>query len=104
MMKIFVKDFTKFPGPRYEAIGTFSGERFRNEVLLPKFQEANQNSEKLVIDLDGTHGYGSSFLEEAFGGAVRENLVFTKDNLEFYSQEDGSLIEEIWQYIEEAKP
>jgi hypothetical protein len=50
--------------------------------------------------LDGARGYGSSFLEEAFGGLIR--VGFSADNVlsrfELKSQ-DESLVEEIKGYI-----
>ena len=54
--------------------------------------------------MDGAKGYGSSFLEEAFGGLVRccgfePNLL--KERL-VIKTEDSLLSTEIWDYIEEA--
>ena len=52
------------PGPRTEDIGPFSGERFRQEVLEPLFN----NDTKIEIDINGTTlAFGPSFLSEAFG-------------------------------------
>ena len=61
------EDFTEFPGGRYREDGTFSGEEFRNDFLIP----ALDNFDQVLVQLDGTAGYPSSFLEEAFGGLVR---------------------------------
>ncbi|ATP18283.1 MULTISPECIES: STAS-like domain-containing protein [Sphingobium] len=60
------KDYTRHPGPRYERQGEFSGERFR-KVLVDRLKTAD----RIVVDLDGTSGFGSSFLDEAFGGLIR---------------------------------
>ena len=57
--------------------------------------------EKVVISLDGARGYGSSFLEESFGGLTRRG--FTADlilQLFEFKSNDESLIEEIKDYIE----
>jgi len=62
-------DFSKFPGGRFLTDGKYSGERFREEFLVP----ALKAHEKIEVELDGTLGYGSSFLEEAFGGLVRDH-------------------------------
>lgn len=59
-------EYTKTPGGRFKSEGEFSGEDFRDGILLPKYLEAVKHNQILCIDLDG--GYGSSFLEEAFGG------------------------------------
>lgn len=31
--------------------------------------------DKVIVDIDGVAGYGSSFLEESFGGVVRDGRV-----------------------------
>jgi hypothetical protein len=100
MLTISVIDFTEFPGPRHESIGKFSGERFREEVLLENIKK--HSISEISIDLDGTAGYGSSFLEEAFGGLIRKGIPY-KDVLSLCnritSDEDPSLIEEIKGYV-----
>ena len=60
--------FSETPAGRYFTDGPYSGQRFRTEILYPALIE----NEKVEIDLDGTLGYGSSFLEEVFGGLIRE--------------------------------
>lgn len=62
------KDFSDSPGGRYINEGPHSGEQFRDEILVPKFLKAKETNEKLKVDLDGTFGYATSFLDEAFGG------------------------------------
>jgi len=104
MIQVNVKDFSEFPGPRREAIGPNSGEKFRDTVLLPVII-ANP-SEKIIVNLDGTAGYGSSFLEEAFGGLVRKGVKVSKLEeiiANLVSTEDESLIDEIREYIAEAQ-
>ena len=65
-------DFTDTPGPRYIIDGEFSGELFRETILLSKYMEARENKVKLIIETDGTFGYPPSFLEESFGGLRRK--------------------------------
>jgi STAS-like domain of unknown function (DUF4325) len=64
-------DFSATPGGRFEKDGEFSGEAFRNGVVMPLLKASLASGEKLHVDLDGTAGYATSFLEEAFGGLVR---------------------------------
>lgn len=64
-------DFTKYPGGRYRKHGKGSGEEFRESFLIPNIE----NQEHITIVLDGTAGYSSSFLEEAFGGLVRRGYA-----------------------------
>jgi len=95
------EDFSRFPAGRFKDDGAFSGERFR-DVLVERLRSA----EKLVIDLDGTMGYGSSFLEEAFGGLVRTcafSAATLHARIEFRAT-DKSLVAEVWSYIDAAKP
>lgn len=96
-------DFSRVPAGRFYSDGPNSGQRFREEILVPCLRDPGV----VVIDLDDTEGYGSSFLEESFGGLVREE-GFDKDALlrrfSFKSEEDPSLIPEITGYIRDAQP
>lgn len=99
------KDYTDTPGGRYIKQGDFSGEDFRNKLLKPKYIEAIEKREKLKIDLDGGYGYGSSFLEEAFGGLIREldkNYKQVLEVIEVKSDDEPSLIDDITKYINDA--
>jgi len=104
MIKINIaKDFSETPGARYKTDGRFSGEEFREKFLEPLFADEHA-SEKILINLDGTAGYSTSFLEEAFGGLARK---FGKkrclSRLEFISKEEPLLVEEINQYINDSE-
>lgn len=91
------QDFSKYPAGRYLEDGPASGQAFREKFLIPALKELRG----LTINLDGTRGYGSSFLEEAFGGAVRAGYspVTVKQAFTLAS-DDTSLIEEIHDYID----
>lgn len=103
-----VKEYTDKPGARYESQGPNSGEKFRDTILYPKFLEALEKNETLTVNLDGGYGYGSSFLEESFGGLVRR---LKKEEKECYakvleiiiiSNDNKTWLEKIKTYIEEA--
>ncbi len=97
-------EFTKTPGPRNRTEGEFSGEQFREEVLCKKLEVAIQKKIKLIIDLDGTFGYGTSFLEEAFGGVARlYGADEVLNHVEFISEEEPYLIEDIINYIKDTR-
>lgn len=66
------KDFSQFPAGRYPGDGKFNGTRFRKEKLVPALEKARESSGVVKVDFDGVAGFGSSFLEEAFGGLIRE--------------------------------
>lgn len=98
------KDFSDTPGARYVSDGNFSGEEFREKILEPKFKEALEQNQKLKIEMDGGYGYPTSFLEEAFGGLARKfGAVKVKNLLEFVSEDEPSLVEEILSYIDSTK-
>ncbi|MEO4109705.1 STAS-like domain-containing protein [Acinetobacter pittii] len=75
-------DFYPRPSGRYLKDGQYTGEAFRNRVLIPRLQEIKESGhdEALIVDFSDVTMAGSSFLEEAFGGLVRTKL-FTKDFL-----------------------
>ena len=66
-------NFSQVPAGRYLVDGPYSGEYFRDAFLLPALRSANTNRTTLTVNLDNTEGLGSSFLDEAFGGLVREH-------------------------------
>lgn len=92
-------DFSIYPGGRTPEDGDFSGQDFRSRFLVP----ALTHKERIIVDFDGTRGYGSSFLEEAFGGLVR--LGYTKEQIYFtitFQSSRQSIIDEVKEYIENA--
>ena len=94
------KDFSETPNARYRAEGPHSGEEFREMLLEPRFIEAREKKEKLVINLDGGYGYPTSFLEEAFGGLARKyGSKEVTETLTFVSEDEPSLIQEILGYV-----
>lgn len=88
--------FSRYPAGRYLEDGPFSGARFREEFLRPVLD----GKDTATIELDGVRGYGSSFLEEAFGGLVRAGYSpdLVRKTFKFVST-DSSIIAEIEDYI-----
>jgi hypothetical protein len=66
------KHFSRTPGGRYTTDGPDSGQLFRQRMLLPALRAAMAKNEKVTVVLDGPRGYLTSFIEEAFGGLVRQ--------------------------------
>lgn len=92
------KDFSPVPIGRYPSDSDSNGADFREKVLVP----ALAAHQMLEITLDGTEGYGSSFLEEAFGGLVRIHKFSAEEitkRINFISIEDPTLVEEILSYV-----
>lgn len=79
MRDIRVIERCPYPGGRFVADGPYSGEFFRDEVLDPALRVAIKQREKIRVILDGAPGYGSSFLEEAFGGLIRTRGFHRED-------------------------
>ena len=97
-------EFSNTPGPRYRIEGNFSGEQFREEVLMPAFTEAEEKDLRIIINLDGAAGYGTSFLEEVFGGLARTKGVDeVLRKIEIVSEEEPYLKEDIEAYIKDAQ-
>lgn len=94
-------EFSKWPGGRFRTDGKFSGELFREKHLLPLLKK---EGERVEVIFDNNYGYGSSFLEEAFGGLVRKegfdpsNLL---NRLELKA-DDPFLVKTIQHYISSA--
>ncbi|QIC63487.1 STAS-like domain-containing protein [Acinetobacter schindleri] len=104
-MKIVVaEDFYRRPAGRYRSQGTYTGEAFREDILLPHLKKLPQN-DKLLVDFTGVSMTGSSFLEEAFGGLVRNHSFDyskLKDILVLSFPRRPSLEETVWKYIQDA--
>jgi hypothetical protein len=96
-------DYSKCPAGRFVTDGPNSGERFRNDLLGP----ALRDNDRVTVIIDGVEGYGSSFLEEAFGGLVRE-LKFKKDDIKnrlavtYKDQAFKMYSDMIWEYVGQA--
>lgn len=99
-----VRKFTRYPGPRLKEDGNYSGEEFRDEYLLPKYLEAVKNKVCLHVILEGTKGYASSFLEEAFGGLVRKGYKKReiRKHLKVHSPDRSWYEQEVYDYIDKA--
>lgn len=101
------KDYSRFPSGRDERDGPNNGKRFRDEFLLPKYEEARARAVPLVVNLDGVLSFGSSFLEEAFGGMIRVKGVSRRELMRTLRLEAGWVGNEryrqaILRYIDEA--
>jgi hypothetical protein len=98
-------DFSEKPFGRYPSDGKWNGERFRKEKLQKALEEEPSELEIHLDNIKRGWEYGSSFLEESFGGLVREGIdkvrllkiitIVTVD--EYYAHE-------IKTYIKNAEP
>ncbi len=91
-------DFSKFPGGRRKADGPYSGEEFRDTLLIPALKDYDY----VEVQLDGVVGYPASFLEEAFGGAVTVLGNSIQKKLSFKVSDDPYVVAEINTYMQRA--
>ena len=73
------EDFSKYPAGRFPEDGDYNGTTFRDDILAIALRDLSVD--KVEVVFDGVAGFGSSFLEEAFGGLIRE-LGMKKANLD----------------------
>lgn len=104
MLIKIAEDFTTTPGGREIKEGPYSGEEFRKKLLGPLYQKALDSGEKLIVDFDGCFGYATSFLEESFGGLVRERKEKgILNNIELVSLDDVTVPVLIRKYVDKAE-
>ncbi|HIF9204484.1 TPA: STAS-like domain-containing protein [Photobacterium damselae] len=87
-----ISDFHPKPYGRYMEDGKGAGVYFR-----PILAEALRNNEKVKVILTGYNRYGRSFIDEVFGGLIREEN-FTKAQLDkalSYEHADVKSIEKL---------
>lgn len=98
---VVAEQFSRSPAGRNFGDGPYSGERFREEFLVP----ALRHEEAMVaVDLRGALTLGSSFLDEAFGGLVRIHR-FTPRELKRRLDVRADLdmyVAKVWSYVDEA--
>ena len=105
IVRLNVRDATTLPGPgtiTEETDDTMSGERYLNEYLLPKYNSLERD-QKLLIDMDGTSGYGVSFIREVFKGLVlRTGDMNVKRKLLISLTRNPYRKEQAWEFIDKG--
>jgi hypothetical protein len=96
----FSKKYSKYPGGRFERLGPYSGEDFRDRVLKKIF-ESNSSIE---IDATGVvTSFSPSFLDECFGSLAKEyGLEVFNKKIIFFSSDNPILTEKMMHYVERA--
>ena len=98
------RQFTTTPGARNYTDGPYSGEEFYNKHLKVAFQSSIENKVKLKVILDGTEGYASSFLNEAFSLLGNEfGADFVWSNLIIVSNEVPKYIDKVKKSVYEKR-
>lgn len=96
----FVEKYTKFPGGRFERLGPYSGEDFREKVLRNIFE----SGKSIEIDATGVvTSFSPSFLDEAFGSLAKEyGLEKFRNTVKIFSADNEKLAEKMMYYVERA--
>ena len=100
MVYDIAKEYTPYPAGRFKKHGPGSGEGFREKLV----EMLNSGTQTIRLVMDHTYGYGSSFLEEAFGGLVRVEKITPEkiwQRIEIDTQ-DATLRQEIQDYVRDA--
>lgn len=102
-MKINIRyQFSEILGGEYKKDGNFSGEEFKEQMLIPIWRLYKDKNDIIEIDMDGTYGVPENWLIGAFGTFVIEEHL-KRDDIErfhFISEEEPNLIEKIKEIME----
>lgn len=104
-MKISIAtQFSRKPGPRYRKQGPFSAEEFRETKLAPALRQCIDDGTLLEVVFDGIRGVGVSFLEESFGGLIRDGFTYKeiKEHLILKWTLNPDKVKTIDKYIKDA--
>ncbi len=96
----FIDKYTKFPGGRFERLGPYSGENFREKVL----REIFKSGKSIKIDATGVvTSFSPSFLDEAFGTLAKEyGLEKFTNTVSLLSDDNPSLSDKMMYYVKRA--
>lgn len=99
---VFKDDFSKIPFGRYKEDGKYSAQNFLDNILIPALLEFD----KITIDFTGVTVLNYAFVEEVFGGIIR-NHDFTIDYLSrikfIFEEHYFDIASKIYDYAKEAE-
>lgn len=95
-------EYTTTPGGRYRKDGPYSGEEFREAVLIPRFEAGGQWVHTVVLSGE-VEGYPAGFLEEVFGGFARKYSPAVAWRLLNIQCADRHLRQEVYGYMAAAE-
>lgn len=101
MKFVVAEQFHRRPSGRYRTDGPWSGEKFREDYLVPLIQQAISENKKLLINFDNVSMSASSFIHEAFSGLI-VHKHFTKEqliNTLVIESERTAIVESIYEYL-----
>jgi hypothetical protein len=95
--------FTPDIGGRFRSDGEFSGEEFREAVVLPLVREALETGRSIRFNFDGVTGMPTSFLEEAFGGLFRLHRDLPTERVLQLVKIEAPDTPKLWPYVRFAE-
>lgn len=103
------REFSSYPIGRYKGDSEFNGTKFRETLLVPRLKAAIKSNKTLVVDIDGMRSFGSSFLEESFGGLITDeglSRALVQDHLRVKTTRPGfqAFVKMIDLFISNAQP
>ena len=96
-------DFSIIPSGRQKSDGSATGQHFY-EILVDSLSKLTEG-QQLSINFDGVLTAGSSFLDEAFGGLVRNGIIKRKDFhkiIIIIADEHPEIKEKVSKYVKDA--
>lgn len=102
MLKISInvaKNFSPLPAGRTKSDNAYSGEHFRD--ILAGYLQQSQNS-IIEVHFNGVLGAGSCFLDEAFGGLIRDRIITHDDfhrRIKIVANKHPEIAEKINRYV-----
>lgn len=88
---------------RLKRNGPFSGEWFRDDILMPNIIDAELKNEKIIIDLDDVLVLPKTFLREVFYGLITKYKYKNFKDLTIVCNDDLGITADIYSYIAEAE-
>lgn len=101
---IKISDYTKLPGARHRTDGDNSADWFYEEYVKPIIEAACEKKLKgsIILDLDGTLGYASSFVSQ-IGVRIHDDFSdcrkWLNKNIEIKSNDDPIQKDIFWNEI-----
>lgn len=97
-------DFSRIPSGRTREDGPNSGQRFREEFLMPIIND--DSIDRIIIDFSNIYqSIGSSFLDEAFGYLIIKKVISYEDfrkKLLFQGENKTILLDRIEKIIQDS--
>lgn len=93
-----VADWTTTPGHRYSRDCEWSGEEYRDKILIPALEKA----QVVEVNLDGVLGCSSGWLSEVFQGVISKLGPDVVRRIRVTSTQYGQYVNDVRGWMDEA--